>query len=136
MDAVPVCASETLLDGGLAVRLKAQCYGRDASVFFVRFRGVAYGYLNQCAHVPTELDLNEGQFFEPSGLYLMCAMHGAISAPDTGYCVQGPCRGARLRALQVEERDTPDGRRVFWLPQAPVLPPEPDAMPLDSPSSL
>ena len=59
MDAVPVCASETLLDGGLAVRLKAQCYGRDTSVFFVRFRGVAYGYLNQCAHVPTELDWNE-----------------------------------------------------------------------------
>ena len=85
-------------------------------VFFVRYDGKPYGYLNRCAHVPMELDWSEGQFFESSGLYLMCATHGAIYAPDTGKCVGGPCRGARLRPVQVEERDTPEGRAVFWLP--------------------
>ena len=87
----------------------------DATVFFVRYDGKPFGYLNRCAHVPMELDWVEGQFFESSGFYLMCATHGAIYEPDTGKCVGGPCRGARLRAVEVEERDTPEGRAVFWL---------------------
>ncbi len=70
----------------------------EAVVFFVRYDGNRpFGYLNQCAHVPMELDWSEGKFFESSGLYLMCATHGAIYEPDTGKCVGGPCRGARLR---------------------------------------
>ena len=81
--------------------------------------------LNRCAHVPMELDWAEGQFFESSGLYLMCATHGAIYAPDTGKCVGGPCRGGRLRALQVDERDTPEGRAVFWLPDGELRPATP-----------
>jgi nitrite reductase/ring-hydroxylating ferredoxin subunit len=74
-----------------------------------------------------ELDWVEGQFFESSGLYLMCATHGAIYAPDSGRCVGGPCRGARLRALEVEERDTPEGRAVFWLPDGDLQPGPADA---------
>jgi nitrite reductase/ring-hydroxylating ferredoxin subunit len=122
MEAIAVCAAQALSNGGVAVRRDALFYGRSASVFFVRFQDVAYGYLNQCAHVPTELDWVEGQFFESSGLYLMCATHGAIYLPDTGRCVGGPCRGGRLRPLVVEERDTPEGRQVFWLPDEQVVP--------------
>ena len=72
--------------------------------------------------MPLELDWNEGQFFESSGLYLMCATHGAIYAPDSGRCMGGPCRGGGLRVLRVEERDTPAGRTVFWLPDADLQP--------------
>lgn len=114
--AVRVCASSELADGGIGVRHAAKLGGEDVVVFFVRYHGHAYGYLNRCAHVPMELDWAEGQFFESSGLYLMCATHGAIYAPDTGKCMGGPCRGGRLRPLQVEERDTPEGSAVFWLP--------------------
>lgn len=121
-DAVRVCASNALVDGGAGVRVDALLRGEPAVVFFVRYDGRAYGYLNRCAHVPMELDWAEGQFFESSGLYLMCATHGAIYAPDTGKCVGGPCRGGRLRALQVDERDTPDGRAVFWVPDADLHP--------------
>jgi nitrite reductase/ring-hydroxylating ferredoxin subunit len=117
-----VCASAALVDGGLAVRQDALFYGRQATVFFVRYRGAVHGYLNQCAHVPAEMDWVDGQFFDPSGEYLMCAMHGAIYEPDTGRCIGGPCRGGRLRVLQVEERDTPSGRQVFWLPDAHLIP--------------
>jgi len=127
--ALAVCASDALSDGGLAVRHDALFYGRPASVFFVRFRGTVQGYLNQCAHVPAEMDWVEGQFFESSGQYLMCAMHGAIYEPDTGRCVGGPCRGGRLRALQVEERDTASGRQVFWLPDAHITPVNPVSQP-------
>lgn len=120
--AVRVCASEELVDGGNGVRLAARYLDGDAVVFFVRYDGRAYGYLNRCAHVPMELDWVEGQFFESSGLYLMCATHGAIYAPDTGRCVGGPCRGARLRPVEVEEREAPDGRAVFWLPDSDLQP--------------
>lgn len=120
--AVRVCAAGDLVDGGVGVRRAARYLDGDAVVFFVRYDGHVYGYLNRCAHVPMELDWVEGQFFESSGLYLMCATHGAIYAPDTGRCVGGPCRGARLRPVEVEERDTPEGRAVFWLPEGDLQP--------------
>ncbi len=119
---VRVCASEALADGGAGVRMAARESGGEAVVFFVRYDGNVYGYLNRCAHVPMELDWVEGQFFESSGLYLMCATHGAIYAPDSGRCVGGPCRGGKLRPLRVEERDTPEGRAVFWLPDGDLHP--------------
>jgi nitrite reductase/ring-hydroxylating ferredoxin subunit len=121
-DAVRVCAADELVDGGAGVRYPATLGGGDAVVFFIRYDGRAFGYLNRCAHVPMELDWAEGQFFESSGLYLMCATHGAIYAPDTGKCMGGPCRGGKLRPLQVEERDTPEGRAVFWLPDGELRP--------------
>lgn len=120
--AVRVCAADELVDGGAGVRRAARYLDGDAVVFFVRYDGRAYGYLNRCAHVPMELDWVEGQFFESSGLYLMCATHGAIYAPDTGLCVGGPCRGARLRPVEVDERDTPEGPAVFWLPDGDLQP--------------
>ena len=122
MEPVRICASNELIEGGEGLRRAAKYAGGDAVVFFVRYGGEAYGYLNRCAHVPMELVWVEGQFFESSGLYLMCATHGAIYAPDTGKCVGGPCRGGRLRPVQVDERDTPDGRAVFWLPDDDLRP--------------
>ena len=122
LEPVRICASDELVDGGPGLRRAAADLGGDAVVFFVRYEGRAHGYLNRCAHVPMELDWVEGQFFESSGLYLTCATHGAIYAPDTGRCVGGPCRGGRLRPVQVDERDTPEGRAVFWLPDADLRP--------------
>jgi nitrite reductase/ring-hydroxylating ferredoxin subunit len=122
-EAVRVCAAEELVDGGMGIRRNAvEKSGGGSVVFFVRYDGKPFGYLNRCAHVAMELDWNEGQFFESSGLYLMCATHGAIYEPDTGKCVGGPCRGARLRQVQVEERDTPEGRAVFWIPDDTLRP--------------
>jgi nitrite reductase/ring-hydroxylating ferredoxin subunit len=122
MQPIRICASNELIDGGPGWRRDAMVGDGPATVFFVRYGGAAYGYLNRCAHVPMELDWAEGQFFESSGLYLMCATHGAVYAPDTGRCVGGPCRGGRLRAVTVEECDTPDGSAVFWLPDNDVRP--------------
>jgi nitrite reductase/ring-hydroxylating ferredoxin subunit len=118
---VRICAGAALEDGGLGVRFSVEVRGRAVGGFVVRYAGVVYGYLNQCAHVPMEMDWQEGQFFESSGLYLMCATLGAIYEPDTGRCVGGPCRGAHLSKLEVAERDG----EVWWQPDAlfrmPVL---------------
>jgi len=78
-----------------------------------------YGYLNRCAHVPIELGLRaEGEFFESSGLYLMCSTHGAIYVPESGLCAGGPCKGGRLRPIPVSERDG----QLYWQPDEYVQP--------------
>lgn len=113
-----LCPADALVDGGAGVRFTVELNTRQVGAFAVRFDGAVHGYLNQCAHVPMELDWQEGQFFESSGLYLICATHGAMYEPDSGLCVGGPCRGASLAKLRIEERDG----NVFWVPEAPYHP--------------
>jgi|SRR5450830_233502 len=115
---IPVCASAELVDGGKGRRFPVSVHGDDATGFVVRYHGTVYGYLNRCAHVPIALDWEEGQFFESSGLYLMCATHGAVYAPTTGKCEGGPCRGARLRKITVFE----EAEQIFWTPDDYVRP--------------
>jgi len=110
--AIPICASAALEEGGKGVRFPLTAGGEDRTGFVIRYDGRIYGYLNRCAHVPIELDWNEGEFFESSGLYLMCSTHGALYTPETGHCAGGPCRGGRLRPITVFEQDG----QVFWEP--------------------
>ncbi|MBR7798985.1 Rieske (2Fe-2S) protein [Undibacterium fentianense] len=100
-----ICNSNELEEGGKGIRFPLLAGGDEATGFVVRYDGVAHAYLNRCAHVPVELDWTPGEFFEGSGLYIMCATHGAIYVPETGYCTGGPCRGGRLRKIQVTESD-------------------------------
>lgn len=116
--AIPVCESGQLEEGGKGVRFPVTAGGDDSTGFVVRFEGVVRGYLNRCAHVPIELDWNEGEFFESSGLYLMCSTHGALYTPEDGRCAGGPCRGGRLRPIMVFER----AGQVFWEPDDYVRP--------------
>lgn len=87
-----LCGSSALVDAGRAVVFDVIFDGSPCRAFAVRYQGVAYAYLNRCGHVPMEMDYVEGQFFDASGRWLMCATHGATYAPDTGQCVAGPCR--------------------------------------------
>lgn len=104
-----LCASEELEDEGLGFRFEVTVCGKAEAAFAVRFRGQAYAYLNRCGHVPVELDWQPGEFFDYSGLYLICATHGALYAPETGRCLGGRCNGKGLVALEIVE----DGGRVF-----------------------
>ena len=100
-----ICTSAVLVDGGPGVRFTLQYGGKDAGAFVIRYDGAVYAYLNSCAHIPVELDWMEGEFFDRAGLYLVCATHGATYEPATGHCIMGPCKGARLNPVPVEERD-------------------------------
>ncbi len=122
---LPVCAADAVLEGGKGVRFKVVAGGAPGTGFVVRYDGKVYGYLNRCAHVPIELDWAEGEFFESSGLYLMCSTHGAIYQPESGYCAGGPCKGGRLRVIAVVERD----QHIFWVPDDYVRPLPPAAEP-------
>lgn len=109
---VHICDSGAILERSTGFRFPVTASGQDGTGFVVRFDGVAHGYLNRCVHVPIELDWNSGDFFESSGLYIMCSTHGALYLPDTGRCAGGPCRGGSLRKITILERDS----QVYWLP--------------------
>lgn len=100
-----ICASGELPEGGDAVRFEVPGPHGPQVAFVLRWQGQVYAWLNQCRHVPVELDWNPGKFLDDSGLYLICAVHGALYEPDTGLCVAGPCSGQALFPIRIVERD-------------------------------
>lgn len=79
--------------------------GNPLPCFAVRFDGRAHAFVNSCPHRRSELDWQHGEFFDESGLYLICATHGAAFDPATGICVSGPCAGERLFRVSIREED-------------------------------
>ena len=105
-----VCASADLKESGDGVRFDAAPPAAGARgtaarrpAFVVRHDGLPRAYLNECAHVPVELDWPAGRFFDHSGLYLVCATHGATYRAADGSCAGGPCRGRGLVPLTTRE---------------------------------
>ena len=98
-----VCKRDALLDGGVATRFTIALFepARDTPCFVVACDGDVYAYVNSCPHRGTELDWQPGEVFEETGLYLMCATHGALFEPRSGLCVAGPCHGARLQSVAI-----------------------------------
>jgi len=100
-----ICAATDLLEGGDAWRFQVDTEAGVQAAFVLRWHGGIYAYLNRCAHVAIEMDWNPGAFLDADGRYLMCAAHGALYEPDSGVCVDGPCRGKALQSLTVIERN-------------------------------
>jgi nitrite reductase/ring-hydroxylating ferredoxin subunit len=60
-----------------------------------------HGYHNVCPHQGRNLNFAPDRFlFDPDGK-LVCPHHGALFDVASGECLQGPCRGASLRAIDV-----------------------------------
>jgi nitrite reductase/ring-hydroxylating ferredoxin subunit len=109
-----VCESRALVEGSQGVRFTVRRAHTTAPAFAVRHGGVAYAYLNRCAHRSVELDWEPGRFFDAEKRWLICATHGALYDPASGSCIAGPCRGGALRPVPVTEVDgnvclAPDG---------------------------
>jgi nitrite reductase/ring-hydroxylating ferredoxin subunit len=100
-----ICDGASVQEGGKGVRFTIERYGKPQSAFAIRYDGRVYAYINRCAHVPVELDWVEGEFFDLSGLYLVCSTHGATYLPESGRCIAGPCSGRSLVRLPIEEVD-------------------------------
>ena len=101
-----ICAAEALEERGTGVRFDLHpAAGGARTGFAIRVSGRVHAYVNRCPHLGTELDWQEGEFFDFARLYLVCSTHGAMFEPATGSCVAGPCRGASLERLEVRECD-------------------------------
>ncbi len=100
-----VCQRHELADGGPAARFSIRRGDRTLPAFAISYAGNVHAWVNVCPHRGTSLDWQPGEVFDDSGLYLICATHGALFQPDTGLCVDGPCRGASLSAVPVVLQD-------------------------------
>jgi nitrite reductase/ring-hydroxylating ferredoxin subunit len=100
-----ICSSAELEEGGRGVRFEVDRAGRKLPAFVVRHQGKPRAYLNQCGHVPVELDWQEGAFFDADHIYLICSTHGALYEPASGRCVTGRCNGKGLTPLGVVEEN-------------------------------
>ncbi len=99
---IALCNSADLLDSGEAVPFDVVYCGRASRGFAIRFEGKVHAYLNQCTHVPMEMDYQPNRFFDSTGRWLMCATHGAMYRPQTGMCSSGPCRGGLIKIALTE----------------------------------
>lgn len=97
--------SNDLQEKSTGVRFSVPALGEHVTGFAVRYNKQVYAYVNQCAHMPVELDWNEGEFFTVAKDFLICATHGAHYEPNTGHCVYGPCKGKQLQPLAVTEEN-------------------------------
>jgi nitrite reductase/ring-hydroxylating ferredoxin subunit len=107
-----ICSAAELEERGRAFVWDVVQWGQPARAFVMRFDGRLVAYLNRCAHVPTEMDWNPGEFLDIERRFILCSIHGAAYEPADGRCVGGPCGRGRLTALRVEERDG----EVYWYP--------------------
>lgn len=117
-DPVPLCGSHELEERGRAVLFDVLEYGRPVRAFALRFDGRVHAYLNRCAHVPTELDWQPGEFLDAEREFIVCSIHGAHYAPASGRCAGGPCGRGRLTEIAVAEGEG----QVRWYPSRDIQP--------------
>lgn len=67
--------------------------------------GDVRAFLNVCPHAGRRLDWAPGKFLRTKDGQLVCAAHGASFDLANGECTAGPCRGERLRGVDVHCED-------------------------------
>lgn len=127
-----LCRSDELTERGKGVGFDLLLWRQPARGFALRIDGRVVAYVNRCAHVPTELDWNPGDFLDAERRTIVCAVHGAQYDPGSGRCLGGPCGRGRLMPVQVSENQG----IVSWYPSPDLsplafddAPPAPDATP-------
>ena len=100
-----VCRRDELPEGGRAVRFEIRRQSHDLPAFAVAYDGEVHAFVNVCPHRGTSLDWQPGEVFDETGLYLICATHGALFEPDSGLCIAGPCQGAYLQKIPLKLED-------------------------------
>jgi nitrite reductase/ring-hydroxylating ferredoxin subunit len=124
-EGLPLCASSALAERDKALVFDVQLWGARTSAFALRIDGQVVAYLNRCAHVPTEMDWQPGEFLDAERQFIICSIHGATYEPKHGRCVGGPCGRGRLMPVAVSEH----GGQVYWYPGADIRAPDPSPGP-------
>ena len=117
-DAQFLCRSDELSERGRGIIFDVMLWRQPARAFALRIDGRVVAYINRCAHVPTELDWNPGEFLDAERTTIVCAVHGAQYSPASGHCLGGPCGRGRLMPVTVSE----SGGDVTWYPSRDIAP--------------
>ncbi len=115
---VHLCPSAQLEEKGLAIVFDVMHFKQPATAFALRFEGRVVAYLNRCAHVPTEMDWQPGDFLDAGREFILCSIHGAAYEPRSGRCAGGPCGRGHLTRIRVEEV----ADSVYWYPSSETRP--------------
>ena len=94
-----LCALDDIPDGG--ARGFGASPGGFTGLFAVRRGERVFAYVNSCPHVGVSLDWAPHQFLSRDGAQIVCATHGAMFEIETGRCMEGPCGGQALEAVEV-----------------------------------
>lgn len=81
--------------------------GDDGPFYLMVFRlgERLLAYHNACPHEGRSLNFAPDRFLIGDDGLLVCAHHGAAFDLESGSCVQGPCKGSSLRAIEIRIRD-------------------------------
>jgi len=97
-----LCRIADIPDGGaIGVHVPSTTGGFDLIV--LRLGERVFAYHNECPHAGRNLDYAPGQFLVQDAR-IVCAVHGATFAVDSGACLGGPCRSG-LVAMPIEVLD-------------------------------
>jgi len=91
------------LKNGQTKKFKVRRADRVTEAFLIRKGGEHYAYLNLCRHWMVGLDYDDNDFLTEDGDWVVCKSHGALYRPETGECESGPCNGAALYRIPLEQ---------------------------------
>ncbi len=95
-----ICRLDSLADPG-ARGIDIELDDLAVSAFLVRKGQRLFCYVNLCPHAGNPLEWRPDAFLTRDRSRMICSRHGAVFEIESGVCVEGPCPGARLRALRV-----------------------------------
>ena len=78
---------------------------RPVDIFVININNNYFAYVNRCPHTGVTLNWQPDQFFDIENHFIQCSTHGAIFRFNDGYCVRGPCVGAKLTNLPLKIED-------------------------------
>jgi nitrite reductase/ring-hydroxylating ferredoxin subunit len=94
-----LCALSEIPERGKELRIDSETGPQWLMLFFREDQLTAWR--NVCPHQGRALNWAPDEFlFSPEGL-LVCSHHGASFELPDGECVAGPCKGDRLKAVEV-----------------------------------
>lgn len=106
MAGLKLCRVADVSDGGARVVDTAQAGHSDGRTIVIVRRGEqVWGYVNRCPHFSVPLDFEPGKVLCYRQQVLMCAHHSALFRFEDGLCIDGPCAGAALDAVEIEVSD-------------------------------
>jgi len=74
----------------------------DGAVILVKRKGKVSAWMNDCPHAGMRLSLPDGRVMVHKDGFIVCPIHGASFATETGVCAGGPAADETLVSVEVD----------------------------------